>query len=153
MRIGFVGLGVMGLPMAANVRKAGHDVTVHDVSRERREAATAFGASAAGSLPTLAQTSEAVITMLPDTPQVEAVIGELENSLQPGATVIDMSTISPSASARLAANLRRRGVDLLDAPVSGGEPGAKKATLSIMVGGRATSLTVAARSSRRWEAT
>lgn len=135
MRIGFVGLGVMGLPMAANVRKAGHDVTVHDVSRERCEAATAFGVSAAGSLPNLAQKSEAVITMLPDTPHVEAVIGELENSLQPGATVVDMSTISPSASAMLAANLRQRGVDMLDAPVSGGEQGAKQATLSIMVGG------------------
>ena len=91
MRIGFVGLGVMGLPMAANLRKAGHDMTVHDVSRERREAATAFGASAAGSLPSLAQKPEAVITMLPDTPRVEAV----------SAPSIISSNIGPTRTSRL----------------------------------------------------
>jgi len=135
MRIGFVGLGIMGLPMAANVRKAGYEVTVYDVVPERCHAATAFGASQASSLNGLAHVSDAVITMLPDAPDVEAVVGELAKGLAPGATVIEMSTISPSASVALAARLRARGINMIDAPVSGGEPGARQASLTIMVGG------------------
>jgi len=136
--IGFIGLGVMGRPMAGHLLAAGHRLTVHNRSRKAVDDLVAAGAVAAGSPLEVAQASTIVITMLPDTPDVEAVLaGErgVLAGLQPGAVVIDMSSISPAVTARLARMVAARGASMLDAPVSGGEIGAVNATLSIMVGG------------------
>jgi len=139
MRVGFIGLGIMGAPMAANLVKAGFTLAVHDCVRERAAPLEALGARAAGSPAELAPMADLFITMLPDTPQVEAVLfgeGGLASALSPGSIVIDMSTIAPSATIEFARRLGERGVEMLDAPVSGGEPGARQGRLSIMVGGR-----------------
>ena len=136
--IGFIGLGVMGRPMAGHLLAAGHRLTVHNRSPKAVDDLVAAGAVAAGSPLEVAQASTIVITMLPDTPDVEAVLaGErgVLAGLQPGAVVIDMSSISPAVTARLARMVAARGASMLDAPVSGGEIGAVNATLSIMVGG------------------
>lgn len=139
MRVGFIGLGIMGAPMASNLIKAGFELAVHDCVRERTASLEALGARVADSPAELAPLAEVFITMLPDTPQVEAVLfGEagLAGALSPGSVVIDMSTISPRATMEFARRLGERQVDMLDAPVSGGEPGARQGRLSIMVGGR-----------------
>ena len=137
-KIGFVGLGVMGKPMAGHLLKAGHTLTVHNRSRGPVDELAAAGATAAGSPAEVAQASTIVITMLPDTPDVERVLtgprGVVE-SMQRGTIVIDMSSISPSATERLAKAVADKGGSMLDAPVSGGEIGAINAALSIMVGG------------------
>jgi 2-hydroxy-3-oxopropionate reductase len=140
MRVGVIGLGIMGAPMARNLLRGGHAVVVHSRTRARVDALVAEGASPATSPAEVARAVDAVITMLPDTPDVELVIagpqGVLEGS-RPGLLAIDMSTISPDAARALAARAAEAQVALLDAPVSGGEQGAIAGTLSIMVGGDA----------------
>ncbi len=143
MRIGFIGLGTMGGPMAARLLDAGFELTVHNRTREREQPLAERGAQRAAS-PREAATGAAVVcTMVSDTPDVEAVLlGEhgAAAALEPGAIVIDMSTISPEAVRRLHASLAEREVALLDAPVSGGSEGAQQGTLSIMVGGDGAAL-------------
>jgi len=137
-KIGFIGLGVMGKPMAKHLMAAGHALTVHNRSRGAVDELAAAGASAAASPADVARASTVIITMLPDTPDVERVLtgpdGVL-SALASGASVIDMSSISPAATERLAKLVADKGGSMLDAPVSGGEIGALNATLSIMVGG------------------
>jgi 2-hydroxy-3-oxopropionate reductase len=136
--VGFIGLGVMGKPMAKNLIKAGHQLVVHSRTRASVDEVAAAGAAAAVSPADVARRTTIVITMLPDTGDVELVLtgpdGVL-SALQPGAVVVDMSSISPIATKRLAALVADRGGSMLDAPVSGGEIGAINASLSIMVGG------------------
>jgi 2-hydroxy-3-oxopropionate reductase len=137
-KIGFIGLGVMGKPMAKHLVAAGHQVTVHNRSRGAVDELTSAGAAAATSPAEVAKTSSIVITMLPDTPDVEKVLagpGGVLESIQRGAVVVDMSSISPIATERLAKAIAEKGGSMLDAPVSGGEIGAINASLSIMVGG------------------
>jgi 2-hydroxy-3-oxopropionate reductase len=136
MKIGFIGLGVMGRPMALNLKAAGHELFIPDrrsLTAELRAAATVLGDAAA-----VAEQAEVVILMVPDTPDVEAALfgphGVVEG-LQKGTLVIDMSSISPVATKEFAQRVAKLGCDYLDAPVSGGEVGAKQATLTIMVGG------------------
>lgn len=135
MRIGFIGLGVMGAPMARNLAAAGHELTV---SLNRSGLPEGLAAQVVATPAEVARASEVVITMLPDTPDVERVLlgaGGVAEGIAPGALVIDMSSISPIATAHFAAVLREKGAGYLDAPVSGGEVGAKAASLTIMVGG------------------
>lgn len=138
MAIGFIGLGIMGKPMAHNLIEAGHELVVTSLDPEPVEELAGEGAEAADTPREVAERSDIVITMLPDSPQVlEVVAGE--NGLFEGASegdlVIDMSTISPQVTRQLAESASERGVKMLDAPVSGGQPGAVDGTLSIMVGG------------------
>lgn len=138
LSIGFVGMGIMGAPMAANLLRAGFPVSVYNRTRLKCEPLAAQGATIADSLPDLARHSDVVITIVSDTPDVEAVLfapDGLAGALKPGSVVIDMSTISPRATMQFAERLHAQSVELLDAPVSGGESGAKAGTLSIMVGG------------------
>ncbi|BDG61967.1 2-hydroxy-3-oxopropionate reductase [Caldinitratiruptor microaerophilus] len=139
-RIGFIGLGIMGKPMARNLMKAGYPLVVHNRSRRPVDELAAEGATPASSPREVAEKSDVVITIVPDAPDVEAVIlgpGGVAEGVRPGMLVIDMSTSSPVLARRIAATLGEKGVDVLDAPVSGGEIGAKEGTLSIMVGGSA----------------
>jgi 2-hydroxy-3-oxopropionate reductase len=140
--IGFIGLGIMGKPMALNLIKGGYTVVAHSRSRGPVDEVVKAGARAAGSPAEVASQSQVVITMVPDTPDVELVLtgsNGVLSALGRGSIVIDMSTISPGATRILAAAVAARGGSMLDAPVSGGEIGAKNGTLSIMVGGdRAT---------------
>ena len=136
MQIGFIGLGIMGRPMALNLKAAGHDLIVPDrqsLTPELREAATLVGDAAA-----VAEAAEVVILMLPDTPDVERVLfgpHGVAEGLTAGKLLIDMSSISPIATKAFAARVNGLGCDYLDAPVSGGEVGAKAASLTIIVGG------------------
>ena len=137
-KIGFVGLGIMGKPMAKNLVKAGYEVTVFDVRPEPIAELVAAGAKAGSSPKDVAARSEVIITMLPNSPHVkEAVLGQggVIEGVQPGSIVVDMSSIAPAASQEVAAKLAQKGIPMLDAPVSGGEPKAVDATLAIMVGG------------------
>jgi 2-hydroxy-3-oxopropionate reductase len=137
-RIGFIGLGLMGKPMVRNLLRAGFQVTVFNRSTPAIEALAAEGAHPGKSPEHVAGQSDIVITMLPDTPDVEAVVQgpySIVAGAQSGLLLIDMSTISPIATRRLAAELQQRGIHMLDAPVSGGDVGAINGTLSIMVGG------------------
>lgn len=143
MRVGFVGLGIMGKPMARNLLRAGYPLVVHNRSRLAVDELVAEGAVDGRSPQGVAEHSDVVITMLPDTPDVERVIfgpEGLVEGFRPGAVLVDMSTISPVATRAMAARLRERGVEMLDAPVSGGQQGAQEGTLSIMVGGDAQTL-------------
>jgi len=137
-KIGFIGLGVMGKPMAKNLLAAGYPLTVHNRSRPPVDELAALEATPATSSREVAERSDVVITMLPDTPDVELVVlgpkGVLEGT-RPGSLLIDMSTVSPVATRRIAVEAAAKGVKMLDAPVSGGDVGAKEGTLSIMVGG------------------
>jgi len=136
--IGFIGLGLMGRPMAKNLLKAGFKLMVHSRSPGPVAELSGLGAAAASSPRAVAAASDVVITMVPDSPEVEQVVAGPEGILagaRPGLIHIDMSTISPLATRRLAELEQRAGVTLLDAPVSGGTVGAEGATLSIMVGG------------------
>src|SRR5262252_677169 len=136
--IGFIGLGVMGKPMAKHLIAAGHHLTVHNRSRAAVDELVAAGATAASSPAEVAKASSIVITMLPDTPDVERVLTATDgvlSALPKGAIVIDMSSISPVATERLAALVADQGGSMIDAPVSGGEIGAINAQLSIMCGG------------------
>ncbi|HNQ99611.1 MAG TPA: NAD(P)-dependent oxidoreductase [Trueperaceae bacterium] len=143
MRIGFIGLGTMGAPMAARLLAAGFEVSVHNRTREREEPLAALGAKRAASPKSCAQDSDVVFTMVSDTPDVQAVVtgdhGAIEG-LAEGSVLVDMSTISPATTRRLAAALAQRGVQMRAAPVSGGSEGARNGTLSIMVGGDAVAL-------------
>src|SRR3990167_9351808 len=138
-RLGFIGLGIMGRPMCRNLIKAGYPVIVHNRTKEKMREMVTLGASAAYSPREVAEKSDIIITMLPDSPDVEKVIagdkGVLETSHK-GSVIIDMSTISPIVTQKLAALAQEKGVEMLDAPVSGGEKGAIEATLAIMVGGK-----------------
>ena len=141
--IGFIGLGVMGRPMAKHLRAKGHEVVVHNRSRAAVDQLVEVGAVEATSPADVARRATIVITMVPDTSDVELVLcgpdGVL-SGLQPGTVVVDMSSISPVATRALAARVEANGGLMLDAPVSGGEAGAVNATLSIMVGGSAAAL-------------
>ncbi len=142
--IGFIGLGVMGKPMAKHLLAAGHRLTVHNRSRAAVDELVAAGAAAGGSPADVARAATIVITMLPDTPDVERVLTGTDgilSGLQNGAIVIDMSSISPAVTERLATLVSEKGGSMLDAPVSGGEIGAINAQLSIMVGGDEASFT------------
>jgi 2-hydroxy-3-oxopropionate reductase len=132
-RIGFIGLGVMGKPMARNLIAAGYDVTAY--SRTRASIDDVEGATPAQSAREVAERSDITITMLPDSPQVEDVVTELLPGASEGDLLVDMSTISPVVTRELAAQAAERGVGYVDAPVSGGDVGAREATLSIMAGG------------------
>jgi 2-hydroxy-3-oxopropionate reductase len=136
--IGFIGLGIMGKPMAANLLAAGYPLTVHNRSRGAAEELAAHGATPVDSPRDVAAASDVVITMLPDSPDVEAVVLGSDGVLagiEEGALYIDMSTIAPAVSRRIATVLAERDVDAVDAPVSGGEPAAREGNLSIMAGG------------------
>jgi 2-hydroxy-3-oxopropionate reductase len=136
--IGFIGLGIMGLPMARNLLQAGYPVCALNRSLARTAMLTAQGATTAANPAAVAAQCEVVITMLPDTPDVEAVVLGADGvaaGIRSASVFIDMSTIDPAMSRRVAKELLARGVAALDAPVSGGEKGAVEATLSIMVGG------------------
>ncbi len=137
-RIGFIGLGIMGKPMVRNLLKAGYKVTVYDILRAAVDELAGEGAVPVSSSKEATQTSDVTITMLPDSPDVEKAVlgpaGVLEGVHQ-GMLYIDMSTIAPSTSRKVFQLMKEKGIEALDAPVSGGEVGAKQATLSIMVGG------------------
>lgn len=137
-RVGFIGLGLMGKPMARNLMKAGYPLTVHNRSRGPVDELAAEGAAPAASPREVAEQVDVVITCLPDSPDVEQVVlgpgGVIEGG-RPGLTVIDMSTIAPATAIRLADELAKKDIRWLDAPVSGGDIGAQQGTLSIMVGG------------------
>ena len=139
-RIGFIGLGIMGKPMALNLIKAGFEVTVYNRTASKAEQLVSQGAKKANSPREAAEETTVVITIVSDTPDVESVIldenGVIEG-IKPDSVVIDMSTISPEATRKIAARLKEKGAHMLDAPVSGGEQGAIDGTLSIMVGGDA----------------
>ncbi|MEE4588219.1 2-hydroxy-3-oxopropionate reductase [Streptomyces sp. DSM 41602] len=139
-KIAFIGLGIMGSPMAANLVKAGHTVTGYNRSQPAIDKLVAAGGKGAGSVAEAVADAEVVITMVPADPQVEEVVlgegGVLEN-VKPGTLVIDMSSITPQTSVKVATAAKEKGVRTLDAPVSGGEAGAIEAVLSIMVGGEA----------------
>lgn len=140
--IGFIGLGIMGKPMTKNLVSAGYELVIHNRSRAVVEELTGEypHMSAAGSPREVAERTTTIITMLPDSPDVQTVVfgpGGLLEGIQAGSLLIDMSTIAPKTAIDVDAALRERGASALDAPVSGGEPGAINATLSIMVGGSA----------------
>lgn len=140
MKLAFAGMGIMGSPMSRNLLKAGHEVTVWNRTPDKCEPARAEGATVAPSLPDLARSAEVVLICVSDTPDVEAVLfgeGGLAEGLSAGQVVVDMSTISPQATEEFARRLADMGVEMLDAPVSGGEAGAVNATLTIMCGGKA----------------
>jgi 2-hydroxy-3-oxopropionate reductase len=136
--IGFVGLGIMGLPMSKNLVDAGYGVVGHNRSQEPVEELVEYGGHGADSPQEVAEQTDVVITCLPDSPVVESIVRDDEGifaGLSDGMTVIDMSTISPTVTEELAADIEERGAAMLDAPISGGEEGAIDGTLSIMVGG------------------
>lgn len=137
MKIGFIGLGIMGFPMAKNLIKGGYTVVVPAVSKRAGDMREA-GAEIAGDYEDLAALSDVVITMLPDSPEVKVVIlgrGGVIQGIRAGSVVVDMSSIAPEASQEIGAALRAKGAAFLDAPVSGGEPKARDGTLAIMAGG------------------
>lgn len=135
MKIGFIGLGIMGKPMVRNLLKAGHEVWVNNRSKAPMEELVKDGAHAV-SRQELAENAEIIITMLPNGPQVkEVMLGDVVNYMHAGQIFIDCSSISPVVSKEIAAVLAEKGVEMLDAPVSGGEPKAIDGTLSFMVGG------------------
>lgn len=141
--VGFIGLGVMGRRMALNLVRAGVLLAVHDLNRDAVTELVAEGARDGGSIAGVGATADIVITMLPDTPDVEEVVfgeGGLAEAMGRGSALIDMSSISPIATRDFAQRLEERGISMLDAPVSGGYQGAEAATLSIMVGGDETLL-------------
>ena len=138
MKIGFIGLGIMGKPMAKNLIKAGHELIVYDIIKDNIDNLVAAGAKGASSAKEVAEQCPIIITMLPNSPHVkEAVMGKngvLEGA-KPGTILIDMSSIAPLASQEICKACEEKGVKMIDAPVSGGEPKAIDGTLAIMVGG------------------
>lgn len=139
MKIGFVGLGIMGKPMVINLMKAGHEVVAYDIKQENVEYVTERGAEKAESGKEVAQKCKVIITMVPNSPHVKAAVlgpnGILEGAA-PGSILIDMSSIAPLASKQIYDACAQKQVEMIDAPVSGGEPKAIDGTLSIMVGGK-----------------
>ncbi len=143
MKVAFIGMGTMGGPMAQNILNAGHDVTVHNRTREKEEPLAQAGAKRAVSPQEAAAGAEVIITCVSDTPDVETIImGDrgVVHGAQQGTIVVDMSTISPIATRRIAETLATKGIKMLDGPVSGGSEGAQNGTLTIMVGGEAADL-------------
>ena len=139
MKIGFIGLGIMGKPMCKNLLKAGHECTIYDIVEEAAGEAAKAGAVKCESAAQAASGRELVITMLPNSPQVkQVVLGEngIADAMDEGCIFVDMSSIAPLASKEIGAALAGRNIEMLDAPVSGGEPKAVDGTLSIMVGGK-----------------
>lgn len=138
MKIGFIGLGIMGKPMSKNLMKAGHELVVFDVIKENVDNVVAAGAIAAASSADVAKQCKTIVTMLPNSPHVKTVIcgenGVLEGAAQ-GTVIIDMSSIAPGSSQEIEKACAAKGVKMIDAPVSGGEPKAIDGSLSIMVGG------------------
>jgi 2-hydroxy-3-oxopropionate reductase len=137
MTIGFIGIGIMGRPMAKNLIKAGYKLIVYD-KFSKFDDLVSLGAEGGSSNGEVASKSDVIITMLPNTPQVKEVVlgpGGLIESVKPGQIVVDMSSIAPAASQEIGAALKAKGIAFLDAPVSGGEPKAVDGTLAIMVGG------------------
>ena len=144
-KVGFIGLGIMGKPMALNLIKAGYALSVLSTSKAASTLIEA-GATAFDSIKSLSENSDIVITMLPDSPDVEKVVlGEngVLSGIQKGALLIDMSSIAPSTARNIAILMQKKGIESLDAPVSGGQVGAEAATLSIMVGGTETAFNTA----------
>ena len=138
MKIGLIGLGIMGKPMAKNMLKAGYDLTVSDLNKSSVDEVVAAGAKAASNKE-IGETCDVVMTMLPNSPHVKSVmLGEngVASFMKPGSVFIDMSSINPVASKEIAAALAEKNIEMLDAPVSGGEPKAIDGTLSFMVGGK-----------------
>jgi 2-hydroxy-3-oxopropionate reductase len=139
MNIGFIGLGIMGKPMARNLIKAGHQLVVFDIVSERIAETVEFGAIRGESAKDVAARSQVTITMVPDGPEVEAAIlgklGALEGA-KPGSILVDMSSISPLVAQKIGTACSSKGIEFLDAPVSGGEPKAIDGTLAIMAGGK-----------------
>jgi 2-hydroxy-3-oxopropionate reductase len=141
--LGFIGLGLMGKPMAGHLVKAGFEVYVHNRSRAAVDELAAAGAHPAASAAEVAQHADIIMLCLPDSPDVEAMVlgeGGLAASAKPGAIIVDHSTIKPATARHIAEALAPRGLFFLDAPVSGGQIGAEKGTLTIMVGGDAAAL-------------
>ena len=139
MKIGFIGLGIMGKPMAKNLLKAGYSLVVYDVMAAPVTELVAAGATAGTSPKDVAAQCDLIITMLPNSPHVKTAVtgpnGVIEGA-KPGSIVVDMSSIAPAASRELADELAKKGIEMLDAPVSGGEPKAIDGSLSVMVGGK-----------------
>ncbi|WP_320128400.1 2-hydroxy-3-oxopropionate reductase [uncultured Sphaerochaeta sp.] len=138
MMIGFIGLGIMGKPMAKNLLKAGYSLVVNDLNKDAVAEVVACGAIAAPSAKKVAEMSDVVITMLPNSPHVKQVVlgeGGVIEGMKKGTILIDMSSISPIVSQEVATELSKKGIVMFDAPVSGGEPKAIDGTLAIMVGG------------------
>ncbi len=137
--IGFIGLGIMGKPMARNLLKAGYTLVAHNRSTAAVDELTKEGAHTATNSPEVAARSKIIITMLPDSPDVELVYAGdkgIFSGVKSGSLLIDMSSISPVVARKLATDVEKRACDMLDAPVSGGEAGAISAALSIMIGGK-----------------
>ena len=138
-KIGFIGLGIMGKPMSKNLLKAGYELVVYNRSKAKVDEVVAAGAQAAASPKEVAARTEIIITMLPNSPEVkQVVLGEngIIEGAKAGAVVVDMSSIAPLVSREIASKLAAKGIEMLDAPVSGGEPKAIDGTLSVMVGGK-----------------
>lgn len=139
MKVGFIGLGIMGKPMSKNLLKAGYELVVFDFNKDAVNEVTGCGAVSAASGREVAEQCGVVITMVPNSPHVRAaVLGEngVADGAKPGTVLIDMSSIDPTESKAIGAELAKKGIDMLDAPVSGGEPKAIDGTLSVMVGGK-----------------
>ncbi len=144
LKIGFIGLGIMGTPMSLNLLKAGHPLTVYNRTMAKCRPLEEAGAEVAESPAKLAASTDVIITMVTDTPDVEAVLfgpKGVAKSLSPGKIVVDMSTISPEETEQFASRLAALGAEMLDAPVSGGQKGAIEGTLTIMVGGKKEAFT------------
>ncbi len=138
MKIGFIGLGIMGKPMAKNLKKAGYDLLVNNRSRGPMDELANFGCVPATQAE-IGEVCDVVLTMLPNSPQVREVMlfpGGVAEHMKPGTVYIDMSSVNPVASREIAATLAEKGIEMLDAPVSGGEPKAIDGTVSFMVGGK-----------------
>jgi 2-hydroxy-3-oxopropionate reductase len=139
MKIGFIGLGIMGKPMAKNLLKAGYNLIVLDLNKKVVEELTNLGAETAETPAEVASKTKTIITMLPNSPEVQEVVlgknGVIEGATK-GSVLIDMSSIAPLASREIAEALSKNGVEMLDAPVSGGEPKAIEGTIAVMVGGK-----------------
>jgi len=138
MNVGFIGLGIMGKPMAKNLIKAGYKPVVYDINAAAVEDLTAADAIACSCVAEVAKSAKVIITMLPNSPQVEDVLlGEdgVSAHAEPGTLVVDMSSIAPDVAIMVASKLKEKGIRMIDAPVSGGEPKAIEGTLAIMVGG------------------
>ncbi|NEU31846.1 2-hydroxy-3-oxopropionate reductase [bacterium LRH843] len=139
MKVGFIGLGIMGKPMSKNLLKAGYELIISSSNEQTNGELQSLGAKVVSSLKEVGEESDVIITMLPNSPEVKKVIlGEdgLITSVKSGATIIDMSSIAPIASQEIGEELRKQEIGFLDAPVSGGEPKAIDGTLSVMVGGK-----------------
>lgn len=139
MKVGFIGLGIMGKPMSKNLVKAGHELVVFDFNKDSVAELVAMGAEGAASGAEVASKCNVIITMVPNSPHVRAAAlgeGGIAEGAKPGTVMIDMSSIDPTESKAIGAELAKKGIEMLDAPVSGGEPKAIDGTLSVMVGGK-----------------